>query len=275
MQSIAGNPDYKRLGTNTVATVGAPIVFGNVTLNDAQFGNQEEVTDERGNRYPMQYAVVDAEDMLASNSADGSSNPEYASFQGLRAIGGNGRLAGLQSAYERGTADGYRQELLNDTRHGISQEVISQFKNPVLVRLMDPDMVNESTADNFNISGTQVMDTVSLAKNDSRRVDLDKLEFKNDGSLTPDAIKRFVAAMPVAEQNDLIGPNGQPTKAAGDRAEAAVFQKAYNNDELTNLVFSDTSEEAKNIRRALNEVAPVVIRDTGNTSVVNVGLNVV
>lgn len=263
MQGIANNPDYLRLGSSNVATVGAPIVFGNVQLNEAQLGNETIVTDERGNRYPMQYAVVDAEDMLASNNADGTPNDSYATFQGLRAIGGNGRLAGMQAAYQRGTADSYRTELEGDTAHGINPEVIKEFKNPVLVRLMDPAMVDESTADNFNITGTQAMDTVSLAKNDSRRVDLNKLEFKNDGSLTDDAVKRFVAAMPVTEQNELIGTNGQPTKAAGERAEAAVFQKAYNNDELTNLVFSDTSEESKNIRRALNEVAPFMLQLEG------------
>ena len=263
MQGIAAQPDYLRLGTSNVATVGAPIVFGDVKFPEQFLGNETVVTDESGNRYPMQYAVVEAAQVMPSNQADGSVNKDYATFQGLRAIGGNGRMAGLQGAYERGTADTYRADLESDQNHGIAPEAISEFTNPVLVRLMDPDMVDENTADNFNITGTQNLDVVSKAENDARRVNLEALEFTQDGSLTPAAVKKFIAAMPVAEQNELMTKEGQPTQDATSRLERAVFQKAYGNSQLTNLAFADQSNEAANIRKALMEVAPMVMQLEG------------
>jgi len=263
MQGIAAKPDYLRLGTSNVATVGAPIVFGDVKFPEQFLGNETVVTDESGNRYPMQYAVVEAAQVMPSNQADGSVNKDYATFQGLRAIGGNGRMAGLQGAYQRGTADTYRTDLESDQNHGIAPEAIAEFTNPVLVRLMDPDMVDENTADNFNITGTQNLDVVSKAENDARRVNLEALEFTQDGSLTTAAVKKFIAAMPVAEQNELMTKEGQPTQDATARLERAIFQKAYGNSQLTNLAFAEQSNESANIRKAMMEVAPLVMQLEG------------
>lgn len=263
MQSIAADPDYKRLGTNTVATVGAPIVFGGTPIAPQYFGKQEVVTDERGNRYPMQYAVVEADEMMPSNNADGSNNPDYANFQGLRAIGGNGRLAGLQEAYQRNTADTYRQDLMADENHGIDPAVIADMQSPVLVRLMDSSMVNKNTADDFNVAGTARLSTVEQAANDTRRVDFTKMETDESGRVTTKAIKEFINAMPESEMAELLDDNGQPTKNAIERFEAAVFQQAYKNPSLVAIAFESADAEARNIIKALTNIAPKVMQLEG------------
>ena len=115
MQEIAANPDYLRTGPSRDMTSGAPIVFGELP-QAALLGRMETVVDGNGERMGTQYAVVDAGDLIASNNADGTTVAEYASgLPGkLRAVAGNGRTAGLQAAYQQGTANNYAQELMND-----------------------------------------------------------------------------------------------------------------------------------------------------------------
>lgn len=47
--------------------------------------------------------------------------PDYGNqaVQRVRAIAGNGRIAGLQQAYSKGTAGGYANEMARDTLHGV------------------------------------------------------------------------------------------------------------------------------------------------------------
>ena len=56
----------------------------------------------------MQYAVVEAGQLHASNAADGTQNAAYTdrTQPGMRAVAGNGRIAGLQAAYAAGRANG-------------------------------------------------------------------------------------------------------------------------------------------------------------------------
>ncbi|MDD2609765.1 MAG: hypothetical protein PHX60_08730 [Giesbergeria sp.] len=111
MQEIATNPDYLRVGPSRDMTSGAPIVFGDLPQT-ALLGRPETVVDGKGERMSTQYAVVDALDLIASNNADGTTVAEYATGAPgkLRSVAGNGRTAGLQAAYQMGTAQRYREE---------------------------------------------------------------------------------------------------------------------------------------------------------------------
>jgi hypothetical protein len=60
--------------------------------------------------------------------------------------------------------------------------------------------------------------------------------------------------MPAAEQGDLI-KKGAPTPQAEDRLNAAIFQKAYQNDELTELAYATSDGEAKNLINVLSKLA--------------------
>jgi hypothetical protein len=66
--------------------------------------------------------------------------------------------------------------------------------------------------------------------------------------------------MPTTEQGNLMDKQGNPTKQAVERVDAAIFQQAYGNDKLTELAFQAQDEEARNIVRALNMAASKAIR---------------
>ena len=77
-------------------------------------------------------------------------NKEYGDTDNLdsvRAIAGNGRTAGIKSAYAKGNADEYKAELLKDTDHGVDPEYIKGMKQPVLVRVMNVDDVSADIGD--------------------------------------------------------------------------------------------------------------------------------
>jgi hypothetical protein len=69
--------------------------------------------------------------------------------------------------------------------------------------------------------------------------------------------------MPNSEQANLIDSNGKPTRQAVDRLNAAIFQKAYGNDELTAIAHEAEDGEAKNIIKALSESASKMARLEG------------
>lgn len=265
MRSIAARPDYGRLGFSRDFANGAPVVAGGM-IQPAQMGRQDMATASDGRRIPVQYAVVDAASVLTSNTVDGSSNPSYgdSNIPAVRAIAGNGRIAGLQSAYQSGNANAYRQELVQDASlHGIAPEVIAPMAQPVLVRVMPAEAVTADIGDISNTVGNLDLSAAEQASNDANRVTLDALQFAEDGSITPEVVRQFVRAMPQAEQGQLLDTNGQPTRQAVDRLSAAVFAKAYGNEALTRLYSQAQDPEARLVMSALAQVAPKMARLEG------------
>jgi hypothetical protein len=260
MAKIANEPDYSRVSMSRDYGTGAPIVVGN-RLAPEQFGREDTVTGADGKKVPIQYAVIDASEALPSHNADGTKNPEYVqpNFKAFRAIT-NGRVAGLQAAYRQGTAEDYRIALLSDDLHGISKEVIESMPNPMLVRLMQMKDVNKNTGDISNTGAGLSFNIVEQAKNDTNRLDLSTVNFTDSGDVSPQTIRDFIKAMPDTERGNLIDKQGNPTKQAVERVDAAIFQQAYNNDKLTELAFQAKDEEARNIVRALNMAASKAIR---------------
>jgi len=264
MQSIAANPDYGRLGFSRDFANGAPVVAGGQVAPE-QLGRQDVAVASDGRRIPVQYAVVEAADVLPSNRADGTPNADYGNqtVQRIRAIAGNGRIAGLQAAHSKGTTANYLNELQGDPLHGVSPDVIRSMRAPVLVRVMPNDQVTADIGDVSNTVGNLNLSAVEQANNDAQRINLDALQFSEDGGITAEAVRQFVRAMPQAEQGGLIDTNGQPTKQAVDRISAAVFAKAYGNDQLVRLFAQAQDPEARVILSALAQVAPKMARLEG------------
>lgn len=151
MQDIRNKPDYVGLSVSRDFGNGAPVVEPGAEFPAGQLGREELTRTSAGRQIPVQYAAVEAEQLLPSNDALGNSIPEYASgVEGKsRAIAGNGRVAGLMAAWrlgEDGKAHTYKQQMIEDsTNHGIDPEVIRNMKQPVLVRIMPLSEVTNST----------------------------------------------------------------------------------------------------------------------------------
>lgn len=265
MNQIASGLDYDRISYSRDFLTGAPVVAGDFKIPEMQLGKQEKITATDGTKTPIQYAVVDAKDVLPSNNADGSVNKDFfkPDYPGLIAIAGNARTAGVQAAYQRNAAQDYKNSLLNDDLHGVSREAIEQMANPMLVRVMPKSAVTKNIGDLSNIAANLNLSTVEQAKNDSNRIDLEGLKYDENGELDRNALRGFITTMPNSEQANLIDSNGKPTRQAVDRLNAAIFQKAYGNDELTAIAHEAEDGEAKNIIKALSESASKMARLEG------------
>lgn len=266
MNSIAANPDYMRLGFSRDFTSGAPVVAYAGEVPEVQSGRTDLVVDADGNRYPVQYAVVEAEDILTSNNIDGSINPTYGVGAQMEAMAGNGRAVGLKMAYERGNADNYRSELLTDTSHEVPVDVINGMRNPVLVRIMRDEDVKANMGDITNRSATQQLSVAEQAMTDAARIDLSRLSFTDTGAISPDSVREFVALLPAEERAALIDAHGVPNDDAVRRLKNAIFQSTYKTTTLTDLI-NTTDKEQKagiaNVLTAFQQAAPRLLKLEG------------
>jgi hypothetical protein len=274
MNAIATAPDYTRLSVSRTTDSGAPIVsYG--TVPDSQYlGNTETVADG-SHKIPMTYAVVEADSVLRSNNFDGTPVPEYGTDPSrMHAIAGNGRMAGLSEAYNRGTAEQYRQDLMADAQSvGINPEVVAGMQHPVLVRIMPPEAVETGFIERSNSSNVLEKSALETAVQDSPRIrnNVWKYQFDEDGAPTPETARQFT--IDIGEPNSLGKPltaDGRPTETATNRLRAAVFYEAYRDRTLTSLVADDTDKQGiKRILNAMAAFAPHVIniREASNGSV--------
>ena len=260
MQGIAKNPDFDRLGVTKEFGMGSPIVaYGKIPEN--QLGKVDEAIMPDGQRYTVQYAVVEARKVLTSNSIIGTTNEEYFSTDSskIRAIAGNGRVTGLQEAYKQNSAEEYREKMTAAcASFRIPKAVIEKMKEPILVRVMQPKDVTSDIGDRSNRITGLSMDAVEIANNDANRVDLRYVEAHEDGSLAVSAVADFVKSMPLEEQANLVDKEGDPTRQAEERLSNAVFAKAYKSDELTRLKAKALNPEAKNIINGMTMAAPAM-----------------
>lgn len=274
MNAIATAPDYTRLSVSRTTDSGAPIVsFG--SLPDSRYlGNTETVADG-SHKIPMTYAVVEADSVLRSNNFDGTPVPGYGTDPSrMHAIAGNGRMAGLSDAYNRGTAEQYRQDLMADAQSvGINPEVVAGMQRPVLVRIMPPEAVTTGFIERSNSSNVLEKSALETAVQDSPRIrnNVWKYQFDEDGAPTPETARQFT--IDIGEPNSLgklLTADGRPTETATNRLRAAVFYEAYRDRTLTALVADDTDKQGiKRILNAMAAFAPHVIniREASNGAV--------
>lgn len=267
MNSIATDPQYGRLSTSRTTQSGAPIVsFGHLP-DKAYQGKSEIITESNGNKVPVTYYVVEADSVMRSNNYDGTPNKDWNTDNPdqMRAVAGNGRMAGLSEAYNRGTAEQYRQDLMADSEnHGVSPETIRGMKKPVLVRYMPPESVTTGFVERSNTSDVLVRSSLETAVQDSPKIrkNIDKYEFDEDGDPTKETLGQFLTDVgEVSEMGNLIGSDGNPTTAARARIKAAVFYEAYRDKRLTELVSdSEDKQGMKRILNAMSAFAPHVIQ---------------
>ena len=253
MLEIASNPDYDRVGFSRLFSDGAPVVEPGADIPENNMGVTDKATTANGRKIDIQYAVVEADQLLPSNRADGTVVPGYQEgMEGLsRAIAGNGRVAGLQRAFEVGTAGQYVESMAADEKlHGIPGDVIRQMKKPVLVRIMPKEQVTANIGDESNTRTTAELSPSEQARTDARRVDANGIQFTDDGEITTESVTKFIMAMPTSEQGNLMDGN-QPGKKAYERINNLLFRQAFDSDELLRLQADAVDEEVRNIMSAL------------------------
>jgi hypothetical protein len=266
MTSIAANPDPKRLGFSRDFGNGAPVIEPGALIPDENMGKTDTATTAEGRQIPVQYAVVEAEQLLPSNRADGTPIAEYAGegVEGLsRAIAGNGRIAGLQRAHESGTAAGYIEGIANDEGlHGVPAATIRAMKQPVLVRIMPQEEVTDNIGDDSNIATSAALPPGDQARTDIRRIDATGVELNAKGEPTPNALMQFVNAMPGSERSGLM-TGDRPSTVAETRLKNAIFAQAYESDELIKMSSEAPSPDSANVIGGMRIAAGKMARLAG------------
>lgn len=270
MQKIAANPNYRLVSQSNTLAEGAPVVVSDFELAPSQLGRVDIATASNGQRFPVQYAVVSANSLAPSNFADGSVNPLYSNLEraAVRPVAGNGRVAGLQAAYNLGNAVDYQDALVDDKSHGISEDTIYYIENPILVRVMPKSLVPSNIGDISNVSGVTALTPVERAKTDINRLagkfDLTGLQFNAEGVPTKETLRQFIQAMPESERGSLMNAKtGEPNPDAMDRLRNAIFYGAYQNEGLIDLYAATVDPDAKMYLNALGRVAPSMVRLAG------------
>ena len=262
MQQIAGNPIYNMVSVSREFSSGAPVIAFPNNFSEGQWGRTETVSASDGSQMEMRYAVVEADDLQVSNFADGTRNEDYGVVKQNVTIAGNGRVAGISAAYERGTAEKYKADLIKDADSvGIKPSVIEGMKEPILVRVMsDRDAGRPDIAMLSNQSGTKALDATEQAENDAAAIDVSKLTFDENGNITDETVKQFAALVP--DNSSLVDRNGIPNTLARPRLERAIFQRAYGNANLTSLL-TDTESEGGRAVSIFLKLAPKMMQLEG------------
>lgn len=261
MNAIAANPQYGLVSVSRSYS-GAPVVSYGSVPDSAHLGNNDFIVETNGNRVPFMYAVVEAGDVETSNFIDGSTNTGYGNPKRMNAVVGNGRMTALKEAYNRGTANQYRKDLEADTAHGIKPEVIEKMKNPVLVRVINPENVTTGFISRSNGQQVLALDDVEVAREDAPKIRAraGQYEFDEAGNPTNDTLALFIQDLHDPNAlGRLITSDGRPTPEAVRRIRNAVFFEAYQSPELSALFSQEVDPGIRRILNGLANVAPRII----------------
>lgn len=179
---------------------------------------------------------------------------------------GNGRTMAIQEAYRSGSADEYREWLIEEAHHyNLDAGRVRAMRAPVLVR------VRTSTLDRreFAVEANQD-DKLSMTGTEKARADADRLDeglvakLTDDGNLLAasnrDFLMGFLQSLGDTEAAQYMTSDGNPTGALIARVQAAIFAKAYNDDRLLEMTADASKPEVANVINALNVAAPEFIR---------------
>jgi len=272
MQSIANSPDYDRLATAPIPDVGSPmvsVVNNEATIAPGDYGKSATTTLADGTKMPVRYAVVEASDVIASHDVEGTENKAYFGKPKAGTVVAltNGRVAGLQAAYQRGKASGYLERLVADPEHGVSADAIRAKKQPMLVRVYD-DTFNQlpRLAQLSNTGGSAQFSDVEKARNDAAALEsLDGFAPSESGDVTAASnlpfARRFIqTVVPENERAEMLTARGELSQAGAKRIRAAAFTKAYGGGDILIRMVESTDDNVRSITAGLMRAAPAVAK---------------
>ncbi len=187
---------------------------------------------------------------------------------------GNGRTIAIKEAYRSGKADAYKKHLIeNADKYGIKPEDIKNMKQPVLVLQREGDLSGKELQD-FTKEANQdlgvKMSPVERAKSDAELLsddDLLEINLGQAGDMNAASnqkfLGRFAQRLGENEAAGYITDDKQWNTEMGQRALAAVFQKAYGDKNLTSNVFEEANQDTKRVMSALARAAGQVAKLKG------------
>lgn len=175
---------------------------------------------------------------------------------------GNGRTIGLQQAYRQGSADAYREWLMEHAEDfGISPDEVAAMSQPVLVRERLTEM-SEAERRDFVVDSNTDAKMANSASEDAN-VDAGKLDDKLMGMLNiPEGgdllamsnepfLNAFARAIGENTLNQYKDDRGRWNDAYRRRVSAAIFAYGYDNASLLKAATGDSDQVGKNLIGAL------------------------
>lgn len=167
---------------------------------------------------------------------------------------GNGRVMGLRRAYERGTAEDYRAQVIAEFPQAAS------MTNPVIVARRITDVDRNQFAYTANRSATMAMSATEEGRAEAAMIDGGVLSKYQGGTIDQirnrDMVRAFIAKLPPAEQNALTTPEGGLSIEGRQRFERALFYRAYGDEKLLRRIAESTDNDMAAVTGALTEAAP-------------------
>jgi hypothetical protein len=181
---------------------------------------------------------------------------------------GNGRVIAIRKAYRGDRGKEYRQWLeKNAERFGLDAADISGMSSPVLVRVRKTDVDRADFARRANQGDVASMGPAETAKSDAERIrDEDMTIFapSEEGDITAASNRpfmgRFLERIGLNEAAGFVTRDGRYTKQLVDRVKAAIFHRAYENDDLVTLMAEEADPGVKNVLNALTVAAPRFVK---------------
>lgn len=179
---------------------------------------------------------------------------------------GNGRTLALMLAYryELESAEQYRQWLLmNAEQFGLNPSYIYNIRNPILVRIREPEEDMKTRAElvlEMGLTDVATFSSVERALADARRLQNFINLYKPEESLNSANNKRFVLAfmqgLPTSELNELLMPGGELSRTGEERIMHALLAYGYPNYQLLLKMMESRDLEIKRIFNAIAASAP-------------------
>ncbi len=183
---------------------------------------------------------------------------------GQTIIGGNGRVLGINRAYENGNGEGYRQYLMDHAaQFGFDPGEVAAMKKPVLVRQLDESVDIARAAVASNEGGGLGMSALEQARVDAERLpDFGALHIGDDGNLNTAAnrgfIRDFVRGMPVTVQAQMMDAGGNLSQEGYRRLNNAILHRAYGNSPALSRMVDSTDQGMRNLVNAMMQAAPKI-----------------
>ncbi|MEW5736956.1 MAG: DEAD/DEAH box helicase family protein, partial [Thermodesulfobacteriota bacterium] len=184
--------------------------------------------------------------------------------QDLVVESGNGRVLALRKAYADGTAENYKAWLAeNAERFGLSRKDVDALAAPVLVRVRTSEVKDRAEfTRQANARDAAGMSPAEEARADAAILDgevLDLFAPNEEGQVVNPGnmpfVRAFLSSLPKSEASTLTTEDGKPNKRLADRLTAALFFKAYGDQDLTALQAEETNPDIKAVLNALINAA--------------------
>lgn len=176
-------------------------------------------------------------------------------------IGGNARSQAIIAAYNSGRAAEYEQFVRErGKRYGL--DTSSLPKHPVLVRMARNVQDWGRLAQELNAATTAAYSTTEQAMTDAARMGdiLDLIVPNDEGTINNEANKAFInqfiqQVVPAADRGGMTTATGMLSQAGLERAQYAVFARAYGDPALLARLSESLDNDAKNVTKALLDTA--------------------